>query len=82
MIVAYKRKLTEPFILAAMAVAAAGFWAFFGIASEMLEGETDAVDGWLLHLLREPGDPSRAIGPEWLMVAARDVISNKEAVFA
>lgn len=73
MTIAPIRKLTEPFILAVLAVAAVGFWAFFGIASEMLEGETDAVDKLLLHLLREPGDPSRAIGPEWLMVAARDI---------
>jgi undecaprenyl-diphosphatase len=71
--VAHTRKLTEPLILAVLAVAAAGFWAFFVLASEMLEGETDAVDKLLLHLLREPGDASRAIGPEWLMVAARDV---------
>jgi hypothetical protein len=42
--VLYKRKLTEPFVLAALAVAAAGVWAFFVIASEVLEGETDTID--------------------------------------
>jgi undecaprenyl-diphosphatase len=71
--VLYKRKLTEPFVLAALAVAAAGVWAFFVIASEVLEGETDTIDRLLLQLLRVPGDPSRAIGPQWLMVVARDV---------
>lgn len=70
MTVAHSRKLTEPLILGALAMAAAGFWAFFGIAGEMLEGDTDALDKWLLRLFR---DPSRARGPDWLVVAARDI---------
>jgi undecaprenyl-diphosphatase len=67
------RRLTEPFILAALAATAAGVFAFIKIASEVLEGETDRIDRWVVDILRDPADASHPIGPAWLERAARDI---------
>jgi len=66
-------KLTEPLILLALGVAGASAWVFLGIADEVAEGDTQLIDGWLLQLLRNPADPSTAIGPGWLSTASRDI---------
>jgi undecaprenyl-diphosphatase len=46
--------------------------AFGHIASEVVEGDTLALDRWLLLHLRQADDPSLPIGPEWLLVAMVD----------
>jgi len=45
---------------------------FGHIASEVMEGETVALDRWILLHLREATDPSVPIGPEWLREAMVD----------
>lgn len=59
-------------LLAALALVA-GLWAFAELASEVVEGDSRAFDEWVLRALREPQDPSRGRGPDWLAAAALDV---------
>ncbi|MEZ6235312.1 MAG: phosphatase PAP2 family protein [Phycisphaerales bacterium] len=63
----------EAGVLIAAAVVAAMFWAFAEIADEVLEGETDTFDRRVLLALRSGADPSRPIGPGWLVVAAEEL---------
>jgi undecaprenyl-diphosphatase len=53
--------------------AAGGFWAFFNIAGEMTEGETQAFDKHILLTLRNPANPSQPIGSLSFQEAMRDV---------
>jgi undecaprenyl-diphosphatase len=53
--------------------AAGALWAFFNIASEMSEGETQAIDRHILLALRNPADPSDPIGSRSVEEAMRDV---------
>jgi undecaprenyl-diphosphatase len=59
-------------LLAALALLAAGFWAFIGISDEVFEGDTPAIDEQILLSLRNPGDPSDPIGPGWVEEMGRD----------
>jgi len=43
------------------------------LASEVLEGETRKFDEQVLTALRDPQDPSRPIGPRWLVIGALDI---------
>jgi len=43
------------------------------LASEVFEGETQEFDKQILAALRDPADPSRPIGPKWLLSAALDI---------
>lgn len=43
-----------------------GSWIFIAIAEEMLEGDTERLDNWVLQSLRVPGHPREPIGPPWL----------------
>jgi undecaprenyl-diphosphatase len=43
------------------------------LASEVLEGDTQEFDKWMLVVLRDPADPLRPIGPSWLVGAALDM---------
>jgi len=65
--------LKEIVAVVALMVTAAALFTFLSIADEVMEGETQAVDDLILQSLREPGQPSDAIGPDWLHVAATDV---------
>jgi len=53
-------------LLSVLLLAAGGIWAFIAIASEMVEGETGAIDKALLLALRDPANPDNPIGPQWL----------------
>jgi undecaprenyl-diphosphatase len=46
---------------------------FSRLASEVLEGETLRFDKELLAALRDPANPSRPIGPPWLLSGALDI---------
>ena len=46
---------------------------FIKLASEVLEGETQSFDKKILLALRNPADPSRPIGPPWMMSGALDI---------
>lgn len=63
----------ERVTLAVIAFTALAFYAFFGLADEVLEGATHALDERILLLLREPGNPSDPIGPGWLEESVRDL---------
>ncbi|HYZ87004.1 MAG TPA: phosphatase PAP2 family protein [Bryobacteraceae bacterium] len=65
-----KQELTT---LVLLAVISAGVWIFIAIGSEVLEGDTQALDRKLLLALREPNDTRDPLGPPWLEEAARDV---------
>lgn len=59
------------------AVLAIGFLllSFRGIAEEVGEGDTHAIDNLIIYALRVPGHPQTPIGPVWLTTAATDVTS-------
>jgi undecaprenyl-diphosphatase len=53
--------------------AAGAFWGFFNIASEVAEGDTNALDRRILLALRNPANPSDPIGSRSFQEAMRDV---------
>jgi undecaprenyl-diphosphatase len=60
-------------LLAAAIAVAGGIYGFVEMAEVARGGEGHALDTAILLAFREPGDPSRAIGPFWLPDAVRDV---------
>jgi undecaprenyl-diphosphatase len=48
-------------------------WGFLALASEVMEGDTTALDVAILRALRKADDPSRPIGPGWLQGAVFDL---------
>lgn len=60
-------------LLVAAALIAIALWLFGAVADEVLEGEADPIDRRILLALRNPADPSRPIGPGWLVVAAEEI---------
>jgi undecaprenyl-diphosphatase len=48
-------------------------WGFLKLASEVMEGETHALDTRIVRALRRADDPSRPIGPEWLENSMLDI---------
>jgi undecaprenyl-diphosphatase len=46
---------------------------FLNLASEVMEGDTLALDRRLLLALRQPADPSIPLGPSWLQDAMVDI---------
>lgn len=63
----------DSYILAMLLVAAGALFAFFRLASEIMEGETFALDRWLLQALRSAADPAVPAGPAWLRLAMVDI---------
>jgi undecaprenyl-diphosphatase len=47
--------------------------AFVTLASQVVEGDTQTLDVKVLQALRNPADPSKPIGPEWLALAVADL---------
>ncbi len=60
-------------VASALLIVALGALGFVGIADEVVEGETHALDLAVLQALRVDGRPDALIGPEWLHVAAVDI---------
>lgn len=50
-------------------------YATIEMMDEVAEGEADAIDRSLLASLRAPGAPHEPLGPEWLVIAMKDVTS-------
>ena len=48
-------------------------WGFLALASEVMEGDTKALDTRILVSLRNADDPSRPIGPAWVESALLDL---------
>jgi undecaprenyl-diphosphatase len=67
-------------VLLVTLVVVAGTWGFVQLAGEVLEGDTQAFDHWLLHTLRSPKDPEWPRGPRWLVEVGRDVTAFGSSV--
>lgn len=63
----------EPILLGALLIIVLGGWGFLALTSEVLEGDTEALDQRIVLWLRQPGDPARPRGPAWMHETARDV---------
>jgi undecaprenyl-diphosphatase len=63
----------EPLVLISFLVALGGAWGFIEIADEVSEGETQAIDEWVVKAMRRPDNPAEPIGPPWLEETGRDV---------
>ncbi|WP_293677617.1 phosphatase PAP2 family protein [uncultured Phenylobacterium sp.] len=62
----------ETQVLLGLVLAAGSLWAFLNIGSEVVEGDTHAIDRRLLLLLRTPGDLNNPIGSQAIEEAVRD----------
>jgi undecaprenyl-diphosphatase len=62
----------EPIVLVVLAIATAAAWGFIELADEVLEGETHALDRWLVQAMRSAEDQADPIGPRWMEEMARD----------
>jgi undecaprenyl-diphosphatase len=62
----------EPILLAVLGVGTASLWGFIEIAEEVVEGDTQAFDHWLLGIMRDSRNPADPIGPPWLEEIGRD----------
>ncbi|WP_148596768.1 phosphatase PAP2 family protein [Aquisphaera giovannonii] len=61
--------------LGILTVGMVAIWGFLEIAEGVSEGTTRRFDAWLIHRLRQPGDPTRPLGPIWFEDAVRDLTS-------
>jgi undecaprenyl-diphosphatase len=48
-------------------------WLFAELADEVLEGQRQQLDEYILRSLRQPEDLAQPIGPPWLRTAALDL---------
>lgn len=67
------KRLPELTILILVVLVAGGIWLFVGIADEVAEGDTHAVDKTVLLSLRAPDNPAQPLGPPWVEETARDI---------
>jgi undecaprenyl-diphosphatase len=68
----WKENLDFVVLIAALSVVAGG-WSFIELADEVLEGETRAIDEWLLRAVRSRDNPADPIGPVWFEESMRDL---------
>lgn len=66
-------KRFEARVLIGLFLVAATLLAFLGLADEMVEGETQAIDRQLMLALRTPGDLNNPIGSHGVEEAVRDI---------
>jgi len=59
-------------LLLVFALVVGGLWGFVEIAEEVMEGETRAIDEFLLLALRNPADRTDPLGPAWVEELFRD----------
>lgn len=62
----------EVALLIALLLLTGGAWGFIELADEVLEGQTQTFDEWMLLALRNPADLSDPVGPEWVEELGRD----------
>jgi undecaprenyl-diphosphatase len=65
-------RILARFTWIAAALLVLGALAFFGIADEVMEGDTLQLDQRILLALRVPGNPDDRIGPPWVEETFRD----------
>jgi undecaprenyl-diphosphatase len=58
----------------------AGTWGVVELSGDVLQGDTDAFDRWLLQALRSPDNPEWPRGPRWLVEVGRDVTAFGSSV--
>ena len=63
----------EGLVLAAVFVVVISLWGFVELADEVLEGNTQAFDHWVMRRLRRLDDPPQPIGPSWLVGAGKEI---------
>jgi undecaprenyl-diphosphatase len=63
----------EGIVLVAVFVVVVSLWGFIALADEVLEGDTEAFDLWVMHRLRYSDDFTRPIGPPWLIEAGQEI---------
>jgi undecaprenyl-diphosphatase len=66
---------SEGWLLVSILIIAVLLFAFGLIAEEVVEGEPLAFDRAVMLAFRDAANPSKPIGPPWLLEAARDVTS-------
>ena len=59
--------------LLAIALIAAGIWAFAELADEVTEGTTASFDKRILLAMRNPANPADPLGPDWIEEVGRDL---------
>lgn len=70
---AWLRENVDLLMLLALAIIVVGAWLLVELADEVLEGNTQAYDEWVLRRLRAPNDPNDPIGPDWFEAIWRDL---------
>lgn len=65
-------KNIEPVALVVLALGIACLWGFIEIAEEVLEGDTQAFDQWMVQALRDPENLAEPLGPTWMQEMGRD----------
>lgn len=63
----------EAAVLVPMLVIVLGLWIFIELADEIIEGEAQAIDTWVVVNMRRADNPAEPIGPDWLKEAALDI---------
>ena len=48
-------------------------YGFIALAGEVMEGDTQALDTWILTALRNADDPARPLGPSWVTTVLLDL---------
>ncbi len=68
-----KSGLNEVSFLLIILSVLAGILIFIGIANEVVEGETQQFDNFILKSLREPDNVSQPAFPDWVTIAMKDI---------
>lgn len=63
----------ELVVLLGLLIITGGTFLFTALASQVLEGDTQAFDEWVVRALRNPDDRSVPIGPHWMLEIVRDL---------
>lgn len=71
----FKLKSSEINILLALLVVVLGVWAFIELGDEVRERDTLSYDNQILLSLRDPGNLSDPLGPQWMEETMRDLTS-------
>jgi undecaprenyl-diphosphatase len=62
----------EPTVLALLALCTAALWGFIEIAEEVIGGDAEALDHWIVQSMRDRNNSADPIGPQWVEEMARD----------
>lgn len=62
----------EMLLYTGVLVLVVGIWGFAELADEVMEGDTERFDKWMVTAMRRPNDLATPIGPAWLHEMGRD----------